>query len=370
MRKILTIFILGIISFLLVGFIIVPKKNFSEIENRSLASMPKFSISKIIDGTYMKDFETYINDYFLFRDIFMNIRTFANRVVGKQNIGDVYFGDDNYLFEYYSEIEKTSEIAEVINKLYNNNQNINYSVMFVPTKIGIYSDKMPNNVEKIEQNKIIENIYKKIDNDINKINIYNSLIKEKENYQLYYKTDHHWTTYGSYFGYKEFAINNNINYIDISLFDIDIVSASFVGSTYSKVVDPFSTNEELALFNYKDYDLDVSYVTSNKNSKSLYNYEYLEKKDKYAIFLDNNHSLIKIVNNDINDNTNILIIKDSYANSMIPFLVNHYNNIYVIDPRYYKKSISKYINENNIDNVLILYNLGTLSSDDNILSIR
>ena len=91
---------------------------------------------------------------------------------------------------------------------------------------------------------------------------------------------------------------------------------------------------------------------------------------KYAIFLDNNHSLIKIVNNDINDNTNILIIKDSYANSMIPFLVNHYNNIYVIDPRYYKKSISKYINENNIDNVLILYNLGTLSSDDNILSIR
>lgn len=370
MRKILTIFILGIISFLLVGFVIVPKKNFSEIENRSLASMPKFSIYKIVDGTYMKDFETYINDNFLFRDIFMNIRTFTNRVLGKQNIGDVYFGNDNYLFEYYSDIEKTSEISEVINKLYNTNQNINYSVMFVPTKIGIYSDKLPSNAEKTDQNKIIENIYIKIDDGINKINIYDSLIKEKEDYQLYYKTDHHWTTYGSYFGYKEFAINNNIDYIDISLFDIEVVSDSFIGSTYSKVVDPFSLDEEITLFNYKNYDLDVSYVISNKNTKTLYNYEYLNKKDKYAMFLDNNHPLIKIVNNDINDSSNILIIKDSYANSMIPFLVNHYNNIHIIDPRYYKKSISKYINENNIDNVLILYNIGTLSSDDNILSIR
>ena len=100
MKKILTIFSVGIILFFLIGFIVVPKKNFSEIENRSLSDMPVFSLSKIFDGSYMKDFETYINDNFLFRDIFMNIRTFTNRILGKQNIGNVYFGDDNYLIEY------------------------------------------------------------------------------------------------------------------------------------------------------------------------------------------------------------------------------------------------------------------------------
>ena len=93
--------------------------------------------------------------------------------------------------------------------------------------------------------------------------------------------------------------------------------------------------------------MDVSYVLSNKKDKSLYNYDYLEKKDKYAMFLDNNHPLITITNNDTDNDNNILIIKDSFANSMIPFLVNHYNNIHVIDPRYYKKSISRrYSNKN------------------------
>ena len=195
------------------------------------------------------------------------------------------------------------------------------------------------------------------------------MIKEKDNYQLYYKTDHHWTSYGAYFGYKEFSIINNINHIDISNYHIETITNEFKGSTYSKVVDPFSKNENIDLFTYKDYNLEVDYVLSNKKTTSIYNFDYLNKKDKYALFLDNNHPLITITNNDINSD-NILIIKDSYANSIVPFLVNHYHKIHIIDPRYYKKSITKYIEENNIENVLIMYNVGTLATDTNILSIR
>jgi hypothetical protein len=242
--------------------------------------------------------------------------------------------------------------------------------MFIPTKIFVYQDKLPRNVDIYNQEEMIDLIYENIDDGVNKIRLSDIFMKEKDNYQLYYKTDHHWTSYGAYIGYREFSINNGIDYIDIDLFKQEVITDSFIGSTYSKVVDFDSDYEDIVLFDYKGYDIDVNYVVENKSTKSLYNYEYLDKKDKYAMFLDNNHPLIKITNNNINKSKNILIIKDSYANSMIPFLVNHYGTIHVIDPRYYKKSISKYLLENNINDVLFLYNIGTLASDSNILSVR
>lgn len=370
MKKLLTILVMFIIISLLCLFILLPKEDFSEIENRSLTNLPKFSLSKIVDGSYMEDIEEYINDHFPFRNIFMNIRTISNKYIGKENIGDVYFSDDDYLIEKYDEVRNQDRIISVINDFYDNNIDKNISVMFVPTKIFVYQDKLPKNVDVYNQGDVIKYLYDGLNNDIKKIDIGNKLLEEKDNYQLFYKTDHHWTTYGAYFGYMEYALENKIDYIDISLFNKEVISDSFIGSTYSKVVDPMSMNEEIVLFNYKSYDIDVNYVMSDKNTKTLYNFMYLNKKDKYAMFLDNNHPLIKITNNDIKNRGSLLVIKDSYANSMIPFLVNHYSYIYVIDPRYYKKSISKYMDENNINDVLFLYNIGTLSSDSNILSVR
>lgn len=369
MKKILTVLIMLFILIFLISFIMLPKEKFSEIENRGLSSFPKFELSKIMDGSYMEDVESYVNDHFPVRNIFMNIRAVFNKCIGRQNIDDVYFGNDDYLIEKYDDVLNKDKIVDVINKL-DENVLTDIGVMLVPTKISIYEDKLPKYVSVYSQDELINNIYNKLNDNIKKINLYDNLIKEKDNYQLFYKTDHHWTSYGAYFGYKEFARENNLEFIDISLFDIDKVSDSFLGSTYSKVVLPNVSGEDMYIFNYKDYDLDISYVLSNKNTKSLYNYDYLDKKDKYAMFLDNNHPLITIKNNDINNGGNLLIIKDSFANSMVPFLVNHYSNIHVVDPRYYKRSISNYIVDNNIDSILILYNIGTLSSDDNILSIR
>ena len=290
--------------------------------------------------------------------------------MGKKDINDVYLGKDNYLLEIYSTIDYQEKLTSTINKLHTNNPDINMNIMLIPTKISIYNNKLPNNAHFENQQQLIDNIYSNLDTDIKTISIYNTLIQERNNYQLYYKTDHHWTTYGAYFGYQELAKANDINYIDINDFDIKTVTNSFKGSTYSKVVDPFSENENIDIFNYQKYNINVEYVLSKEQTNSLYNYDYLDKKDKYAMFLDNNHPLIKITNNDLNNDDNILIIKDSYANSMVPFLTNHYKQIYIIDPRYYKKSITKYIEENDIQNILILYNVGTLSTDSNILSIR
>ena len=132
-------------------------------------------------------------------------------------------------------------------------------------------------------------------------------------------------------------------YFDLKKLKTKEVTDSFLGTTYSKVTNYNQKPDSIYIFKFIN-DLKVEYVDEQKESNSLYNFDYLNKKDKYSIFLDNNHGLIKITNEDIKEG-HLLIIKDSFANSMIPLLTNHYREIDVIDPRYYKRSISKYIND-------------------------
>jgi hypothetical protein len=99
--------------------------------------------------------------------------------------------------------------------------------------------------------------------------------------------------------------------------------------------------------------------------------DYLKTKDKYSVFLDNNHPLIVVTNNEIDTDTELVVIKDSYANSIIPFLINHYKKIHIIDPRFYKLSIVDYVKENdNIKDMLILYNMNTVDEDNGIVTIN
>jgi hypothetical protein len=81
-------------------------------------------------------------------------------------------------------------------------------------------------------------------------------------------------------------------------------------------------------------------------------------KDKYALFLNGNHPLVKITTN-VKNSKRLLIIKDSYANSLVPFLTSHYSEIYLVDPRYYYEDIGKLVNENKINDMLIVYNVNT-----------
>ena len=368
MRK-LTIILLFIISLLTLMFYIFPKKSFSEIENRFLSTNPSLTFDKLISGEYMEKEEKYIQDNFPFRDAFMYIKTFIYKLVGISKINGVYLGNDGYLLDEYDNIDYKDELIKTINSFVNKNKDVNYNIMLLPNKISIYDDKLPKNVSLINQNEEIDSIYKNLSIS-NKINMYDIFKKEKDKHDLYYKTDHHWTMYGAYLAYQEYCKKNNLISYSEDFFNKKIVSNDFLGSSFSKVTDYNAKHDVIEIYEQSNLDIIVSYLEENKISNTLYNFDYLKKKDKYSIFLDNNHPIINITNNLINNDDNLLIIKDSFANSLVPFLVNHYKKIDVVDPRYYKRSISKYIKDNNIKNVLFVYNLGTLSIDKNILSIR
>ena len=239
-------------------------------------------------------------------------------------------------------------------------------MLISPTATSIYKEKLPKyNINKSEI-EMINYYYKNL--NFKSINIYDTLNKEKNNYELFYKTDHHWTSYGAYFAYKEYCLNNNINYYNLDELNITKVSDNFLGTLYSKVFTNKKYNYDIYKINTLDYDVTLKYL--NKTINDFYQEKYLKEKDKYSYFLGTNEPLIEITNNKLDDNSELLIIKDSYANAFIPLIANHYQKIIVIDARYYNLNISNYIKDNNIKNVLFLYNINNIDTDIGIIKIR
>ena len=368
-KKIIVLIISLIFVLLFILQIVLPKKEFSSKENRMLATFPTFTFKRLYEGNYIKELEDYLVDHFPFRDMFMNIHLTSERILLKDEVSDVYFAKDGYLIEKYNKPVNTEKLIDKLNKFYEKLNYVNMNLMLVPTNVQINKDLLPNNSLSYDELATIKEYYDNINFDY--IDVTNTLKEHNNDYQMFYKLDHHWTSYAAYYAYKEYAKNNNIDYIDISKFSITKVTDSFRGTLSSKTSDYLRKSDSIYKFSLNNEDITVKYVDTNIETNTLYADKYLKEKDKYSYFLDNNHSLIEITNNNIKGNNDLLVIKDSYANSLIPFLVNHYHKVYVIDPRYYRKSISDYVLENpNIKNILFVYNMISLDTDSGIKSVR
>lgn len=332
-------------------------KEFSENENRYLSSKPKISINEILNGKYFKNFEKYVDDQFVFRDKLYEIKTQVQILAGNKDINGVYLAKDNYLIEKKldSEVdkEKLQENMNKINEFTNNNKDKKIQMMIVPTASLILEEKLPKNASEYNQNEILDEIKNNLKN-ATFIDLREQLLDHKEEY-IYYKTDHHWTSLGSYYAYQEWCKYNNIN-TEIKDYSRKTVTAEFKGSLYSKVLNRNVEEDEIEIFIPKEeVNYEVTYNFNKNSNSSIYDFEKLKTKDKYQIFFGGNYPEIKIDTSNKNEKK-ILLLKDSYANSFIPFLLNNYENIYVVDMRYFKENLDEYMAENDINEILILYN--------------
>ncbi|MBR2710957.1 MAG: hypothetical protein IKE89_00615 [Bacilli bacterium] len=350
-NKIIFIFVILIIVLFDFIFIFSKKGNYSYLENRYLK---KFAISNINE---------YISDHFPSRNRLLSIKTKADLLSGKTYINDTYICKDNYLIPKFINNPKSHYIYETINDF---SKDKNVYVMFVPDSILVNEDKMYYHLD-IEEDNELDNLYKNLKYSTN-IDLRDVLIENNKEEQMYYRTDHHWTTFGAYYAYVEFMKTKNEEYLNREDFNIEKVSSEFMGTTSSKVLG-VNIVDDIYTFNTNN-DLEVNYVDKNVITDTLYNEKYLSEKDKYAYFLDNNHSEIIIHNKNLTNNKKILVVKNSYANSFIPFLTNHYEYIYVIDMRYFNNNVSDYIENNNIEETLILYNMYNLYMDMSIVKME
>ena len=367
MKKILFIVIsIFVFSFAFI-FLFSTKKEFSENENRYLQEMPKLTFDNLKSGKFISELELFITDSFPYRDFFVGLKTNVEKLIGKKDINDIYLGEDDFMLTKYEKID-TEKLVNTLNNFKTNNKNSNISLMLIPSSITIYEDKLPSNAITDSEVEVINDVYQKV--SMNNIDVLDYLVNLKEKKQVFYKTDHHWTTFGAYQAYLAFCQKNSIAPLDEESFDIIKVTDDFYGTLYSKTTNYHTSSDSIYLYQTNTH-YDVYYVNKNVHVNSLYELKYLDVKDKYSLFLDNNHPLIEITNEDIDSDDEILVIKDSYGNSFTPFIAEHFYKIHIVDLRYNLNSMTDYLkNHPNIKNVLILYNINTINDESSIYYLR
>lgn len=367
-----TVYLLcGGILALSLGLLASPKLDFSENENRYLEKMPRMTAKAVMSGEYMESLEKFLADHFPMRDLFMGWKTKAELASGRREIGGVYIAEDGYLIESYKKPQNTARIIDTFVKFYEKegDKGVDIRLMLVPTAVTVYRDKLPDFAPPSGQGETAKAIYEAA--GIKTVDCTARLLgAANENGQLYYRTDHHWTTDGAYQGYLAYCEEKGIVPVKKEDLESHIATEEFAGTLYSKVNDYSLKKDTIVIYNNPADELSVTYEDTGETSDSLYNLDYLEKKDKYSLFLNNIHPLVEIENRAAESEDALMLIKDSYANSMVPFLAHHYRKIYVFDTRYYKGGPSAFLAEHGeVTDVLLLYNMNTLDQDSGIRGI-
>lgn len=348
----------------------MPDKKFSENENRYLTPAPVFSLSDFFSGKYMQTAENYLNDQILLRDEFISLRTGAQRLLGFEDVNGVYFGKNGYLIEKHLnqdfDYTRLTENTQTVNRFAEAYPNLNVSVMIVPTAELILEELLPKDAPSFPQ----ENVLKQLKEDFSSVyyvDIQNTLETHDDSY-IYFKTDHHWTALGAFFAYEEWQRQNELT-AKLSDYNVQTVSDSFRGSLYSKVLNAGCDYDSIETYTPKaSVSYTVSYDFGKVSAESCYAPERLKEKDKYQVFLNGNHPEITITTEQKNGK-HLLILKDSFANAFIPYLIPHYESIHIVDLRYFNQELDDYIREKDINEALILYNIINFAKDKNLYKL-
>lgn len=360
-NKITSLFFAGLLISIAILNIITPQRTFSGKENRYLQLFPDFNREDIISGKFGDDFEKYSSDQFVARNFWISLKTISDLAILKKDNDRVYFGKEDYLFDLDKAIKEEQEDKNIanINKLLinlrENHKDIDVYALLVPSKSQTLQNKLPDYAPTVDEEKIIDSLKFSLEDNINILSLIDILRNNSDEY-IYYRTDHHWTSKGAYYGYQHFLKSKGDKPLDVDDFAVETVSKDFLGTSYRKANYYTGKPDNIDIYTPKDpidYNIKINEI---EKEDSLYDNSFLNKTDKYSYFLGGDKAVIEIETSIKNGKT-ILIIKDSFANSFIPFAVNNYEKVIAIDPRYFNIKIADYIEGKDIDEIVFLFSI-------------
>ncbi|MEG1430420.1 MAG: DHHW family protein [Oscillospiraceae bacterium] len=368
MSKKYNIFICVLFCIFIGGFFAVnlalPAKAFSPMENRALGQMPKPTVESVFSAEFMADFETYVTDQFAGRDAWIALKSTTEKGLGKQENNGVYLCEKDTLISHFKkpDQERVTKNYGYVDKFV---QQAGIPVYFsmIPGKVSAWADRLPDGAPNDDE---YAYILRGEQTAAKWIDTYAPLMAHRTE-DIYYRTDHHWTTLGAYYGYAAIAEGMGLKPVPLKDYTATVQSKEFFGSTFSSSGVRWVKPDTIETYVPAKNAAVVNYFDTKPTDGVLYDLTKLTEKDKYSMFLGGNKPLTVIKSTVAPaDAPKLLIIRDSYSDSMAPFLTAHFSEIHLLDPRYYKISLPTYIQDNKIDEALVLYSVANFVTDSNL----
>lgn len=350
--------------------LLTPDRVFSLRENRYLAKRPVFNVHNILQGRFSRQFEDYVTDEFALRDQWVLLKGDLELLMLRRGNNGIFFGQDGYLLEDFRRpgpalvrnIDSVNRFAKAF-------ADIKVNLLLAPNSVALYPEKLPLFASVYDQSQVLHQVKQGMTTRIGFIPVLDALRAEKHQY-LYFRTDHHWTMRGAYFAYRQLAKALDIQPISHQEFDKEIVAQDFWGTYYSKANNRYLKSDAIEVWLPRNFvQVDVRFNDREGSFSSLYFPEHLDTRDKYAYFLDGNHPLTTITT-EAAGGGKLAVFKDSFAHALLPFLAQHYQEIHVIDLRFFDANLEEYLEENGIAEALFLYSISGFASDNTLVNFR
>lgn len=333
-----------------------PKERFSVTENRRLAEMPELNFHVLTDGSYTKNLSLYMTDHFARRSAWLELKAKAESQVSESIVNGVYVGSSMLINTEKTDKNALPEYAAAINSFASEYDGTVY-ITVIPTSAGVYSDLLPVYLQNNPENQTINSLYDMLDTEIRRIDAFNILKMMKESY-IYYRNDTKWTSYGAYCVYR--TVIQKLGFLPTSYdkYTIEHVTDSFRGNLYSRTLYSKSKPDILDIYEYPSGESVISCKSYDNNGTekecSLYDREKLESGYMYDMYLGDNTPAFDIETT-VNNERKLLVVKDSYADCFIPFLVQHYSRITVLSLEDMDDDIRKYVDTSEYEQTLFLF---------------
>lgn len=370
--SLLTAFLFCLLIFgIALATLLHPPAEFSQTENRTLAQAPKFHWASGLDGSFESAYEAYLTDQFILRDEWVALKTFAERLALKTESKDVYFAEDGYLIEKHTgafETELARQNAEALSQFARQCQEQSapgrLCVMIVPNAVAILQNKLPPFAPPSDEDAYLHQLAELLPEgtwfDAG------SVLRAHAGEPLYYRTDHHWKPLAALYVVQSWMEAQGRTPPKLSDYEVTTVSDDFQGSIQSKLGIQ-TAGDSIELFQPAK-PVACTVQCDGVSMESLYDTAALSAKDQYAFYLGGNHGFAHI-QTQADGGRKILVIKDSYANCLIPFLIGEYREIDVLDLRYTRQRVSERIAAGNYTDIWVLYNAAGFASDASFAKI-
>ena len=347
------------------ALLFLPKKTYSEREKRYLAELPALTWAALEDGTAQTQWEKWLGDHFPARDVFVGLNAYEKLLTGRNALEKIYFARDNYLINAPTALDMalfTTNLQRFDN--FAKNTGLPASLVLVPSTGSMKEALLPMGHGPYPDDQLFETARETV-TAMTACDLRQQLAQADAAQPVFYHTDHHLTAYGAYTLYAAWREAQGLSARPQSDYTVTSYDG-FYGTTWSGSGYFLTPPDTVELWD-SGLTPTVTITDGGKDpvvSDSFFFPDHLQELDKYPVYLDGNHTLTKLENPDAPDGT-LLVIKDSYAHAVAPFLAEHYSTVYLLDLRFYRGSVTEFVQEQGVDELLFLYGASTLLTDTN-----